>query len=302
MRSFIAVMDSENLQAAANKLNISQPTISRHIATLEKQLGSVLFERVGRQLVPTNLAHGITEHARVMESGANAIGLALTAKNQSNIGSVRISSCQIFFCQLLPLVLKNIRKKEPGISLELVSSNHMSDLLRREADIAIHYAKPDDHFLISRFIGYISIGFYAHKHYFLETEIPQTVTALKNFDLIGFDHHGTDFLHAFQNPAVEIEHDQFCIRTDDHVALWQAVKAGMGVGLMATFLARHEPDLIHLLPNIVYTRVPVWATVHREIRSNPRIRFVYDNLVNALTNELSEAAIEPRKTLDALRP
>src|SRR5688572_29779122 len=234
MRSFIAVMDAGTLQAAARKLRSSQPTIRRHITMLEQQLNSVLYERTGRQLLPTALAHSIAEHARVMETSANAIGLALTAKNQASTGTVRISASQTSACYLLPSILKNLRDQEPGIAIELVASNLISDLLRREADIAVRLVKPEQDSLISRCLGKVTIGIYAHKDYLQNRPIPQTLPELLHHQLIGFDNNGNIIL-GFKMLGVDIDKNAFCVRTDDHIALLHAIKAGMGVGFTASY-------------------------------------------------------------------
>jgi len=285
MRSFIAVMDAGSLQAAARKLRSSQPTIGRHITMLEQQLNSVLFERTGRQLLPTELAHSIAEHARMMETSANAIGLALTAKNQSSTGTVRISASQTSSCYLLPPLLKSLRDLEPGIAIELVASNQISDLLRREADIAVRLVKPEQDSLISRCLGKVTIGIYAHKTYLQNRPIPTTLPELLDHQLLGFDNNGNIIL-GFKMFGLDIDRNAFCVRTDDHIALLHAIKAGMGVGFTATYVGRKEPDFVRLLPDLPITPMPVWLTVHREVRSNPRIRRVYDFLVDAISREL----------------
>lgn len=285
MRSFIAVMDAGSLQAAARKLRSSQPTIGRHINLLEQQLGSILFERTSRQLLPTELAHSIAEHARMMEVSANAIGLALTAKNQATTGTVRISASQTSACYLLPPILKNLRDQEPGIAIELVASNQISDLLRREADIAVRLVKPEQDSLISRCLGKVTIGIYAHKSYMKNRSIPRALPELLSHELIGFDNNGNIIL-GFKMFGVDIDKNAFSVRTDDHIALLHAIKAGMGVGFTATYVGRREPDFVRLLPDLPITPMPVWLTVHREIRSNPRIRRVYDFLAEAISREL----------------
>lgn len=287
MRSFVAVMDEGSLQAAARKLRSSQPTISRHVAMLEQQLGSVLFERAGRQLRPTGLAHSIAEHARAMAASANAIGLALTAKCQATTGTVRISASQTSSCYLLPPILKKLRESDPGIAIELVASNQISDLLRREADIAIRMVKPEQDSLISRCLGKVTIGVYAHKNYFQEHKIPQSLEELLLHDLIGFDNNSNIIL-GFKMFGINIDKTAFQVRTDDQIALLHSVKAGMGIGFIATYVGRRDPDLQRLLPELPITPMPVWLTVHREIRNNPRIRRVFDFLAETITEELRE--------------
>lgn len=72
VRSFLAVLDAGSLMGAAKRLGAQQPTLSRHIAELEAQLGSPLFERTGRGVLPTAVALRIADAAREMEGGAVA--------------------------------------------------------------------------------------------------------------------------------------------------------------------------------------------------------------------------------------
>ncbi|MCY1373082.1 LysR substrate binding domain protein [compost metagenome] len=77
------------------------------------------------------------------------------------------------------------------------------------------------------------------------------------------------------------------MRTDDLNAYQAAVSAGLGVGFLARYVARQNPDLVPLLPMLPIPPLPVWLAVHREIRSNPRIRAVWDFLARALPQALS---------------
>lgn len=288
IRSFIAVMDTASLQAAARKLRSSQPTIGRHIALLERQLGSMLFERTGRQLIPTPLAFSIAEHARSMETSANAIALALAAGNQATQGTVRISASQISASYLLPPILKKLREKEPGIAIELVASQQLSDLVRREADIAIRLVEPDQPSLIARRMGAIPIGIYAHKDYLAGRTIPQSLPELLDHQLIGFDHNG-NIICGFKILGVDIDRNAFSVRTDDHIALLHAIKAGLGIGFTAVYVGRRESDLVRLLPELPIPPLQMWLVVHQEVRSNPRIRLVFDFLAEAISQALQPA-------------
>lgn len=142
VRSFLAVLDAGSLMGAARKLQAQQPTLSRHVAELETQLGTPLFERTGRGVTPTAAALAITDAARQMESGAGSLARALAVKSEATTGTVRISTSQVAAAWLLPSVLAALQAEEPGIAIELVASNQISNLLRREADIAVRMVRP----------------------------------------------------------------------------------------------------------------------------------------------------------------
>ena len=73
VRSFLAVLDAGSLMGAARALGAQQPTLGRHIAELEAQLGTPLFERTGRGLTPTAAALAIVDAARQMQDASELL-------------------------------------------------------------------------------------------------------------------------------------------------------------------------------------------------------------------------------------
>ncbi|MBM3363940.1 MAG: LysR family transcriptional regulator, partial [Betaproteobacteria bacterium] len=137
VRTFLAVLEQGSLLAAARQLKSSQPTIGRHVTELESQLGLVLFERTGRGLLPTESALRLAESARAMQLGADALARSVMGADHSVSGTVRITASQPVSCYVLPPLLAQMRLSLPDVQVELVASNAVSNLLRREADIAV---------------------------------------------------------------------------------------------------------------------------------------------------------------------
>lgn len=286
MRSFLAVLERGSLLAAARQLGSSQPTVGRHVAELERQLGVVLFERTGRGLVPTQVALSIADHARAMAGSAAAIGRTLTGQTRQLAGAVRVSASQVVAAHLLPPLIATLRAREPGIAIEVVASNALSNLLRREADIAIRMVRPSQSSLVSRRIGTAAIGAYAHQEYLRRRGVPRSPADLLRHDLIGFDRDDL-ILRSFRVMGLPVDRDAFQVRSDDHLVLWESIRAGLGIGFTATWLARRDPSLQRVLPDLPIPSLPFWLTVHREIRSSARIRAVYDFLAQAIPAALA---------------
>jgi DNA-binding transcriptional LysR family regulator len=285
MRSFLAVVEHGSLLGAARHLSSSQPTLGRHIAQLEQQLGVALFERTGRGLTPTAVALSIAEHARTMEGSAAAISRTLTGASETTTGTVRLTASQAVACYLLPPILARLRQHAPGITLELVSSNAVSNLLRREADIAVRMVRPDQASLIARRVGQVQVGCYATREYLTRHGTPRSAEDLFAHDLIGMDQDDT-ILRGFAAMGAPITREQFILRTDDHIAGWQAVRAGLGIGFGATYIGDADPQVVRLLPQLPVKPLPAWLTVHREIRASQRIRLVYDFLADEIREAL----------------
>ncbi len=282
IRSFLAALDQASLLGAARVLHLSQPTVGRHIAELESQLGVVLFERTGRGLLPTVTALQLAEAARSMEAGALQLARTLSGAQTQTRGSVRITASVPVAVQLMPPLLARMRQALPDIQIELVSSNQVSNLLRREADIAVRMVRPDQSSLIARKIGNVALGAYAHRNYLARKSPLRKATDLQLHELIGSD-TDTAILQGFQAMGYPVTRESFVLRTDDFIVQWQAVRAGLGVGFCADYMARTDPDVVRVLPGLLkIPALPMWLAVHREIRTNRRIRAVYDFLAEAL--------------------
>ena len=282
IRSFLAALDHGSLLGAARVLKTSQPTLGRHIAELESQLGVVLFERTGRGLVPTATALQLAEAARGMEAGAAQLTRTLTGAQAQTTGTVRITASQPVAVQLMPPLLARMRLALPDIQVELVASNQVSNLLRREADIAIRMVRPEQGTLVAKKIGSVDVGAYAHRSYLGRRSAIRAPADLLQHDLIGND-TDTSILRGFQSLGYAVGPQAFALRTDDLVVQWQAVRAGLGIGFVAGYMARTEPDVVQVLQGLLpIPDLPMWLAVHREIRTNRRIRAVYDFLAAAL--------------------
>lgn len=279
--TFLAVFEQGSLMGAARQLGSSQPTMGRHVAELETQLGTVLFERTGRGLAPTAAAHRLAEAARTMETGAHALLRSVSLTRNAVSGTVRISASQPVACVLLPPLLARMRLELPEIQIELVASNAVSNLLRREADIAVRMVQPEQSALVARRIGRVTIGACAHRSYLLRCGTPHHVSDLAQHDLIGND-RGEDISRGMATMGMAVAQERFVCRTDDLLAYWAAVRAGMGVGFVADYLRREDRDVLPLLPSMAIPPLPVWLVVHREIRGNARIRAVFDVLAREL--------------------
>lgn len=281
VRSFLAVLEQGSLLAAARQLHSSQPTIGRHVKELEAQLDLVLFERTGRGLLPTEAALRLADSARTMQSGADQLARSVVGSDRSASGTVRITASQPVACYVLPPLLAQMRLTLPQVQVELVASNAVSNLLRREADIAVRMVQPEQATIIARRVGKVALRACAHQDYLRRRGLPRHPSDLLSHDLIGGD-RSEETLRGFAARGFAVTREQFAFRTDDLIVVWQAVRAGLGVGFVSEHLIRTEPSVVPLLPKLKIEPLPVWLAVHKEIRASKRIRAVYDFLSEAL--------------------
>ena len=286
VKSFLAVLDAGSLMGAARRLGAQQPTLSRHVAELEAQLGTPLFERTGRGVTPTAAALAIADAARHMQDGAQALARGLAKSRDLATGTVRISTSEVAAVWLIPAVLARLQVEEPGIQIELVASNAITNLLRREADIAVRMMRPAQASLIAKKLGEIPIVAAAHADYLARAGTPREPVDLLRHRLIGYDRDDT-MIRGFAAFGVAVTREQFALRTDDQVAYGRLVATGAGIGFVAAYNIGHWPGVVALLPQLAIPPLPCWLAVHREIRGNRLVRRVYDFLAEELVLELA---------------
>lgn len=281
IRSFLAALDAGSLLSGARALNTSQPTLGRHIAELESQLGLVLFERTGRGLIPTAVALQLEASARAMETASLQLARSVTGSQKRVSGTVRITASQPVACYLLPPLLADMRLALPEIQIELESSNTVSNLLRREADIALRMVRPDQSTLVAKKMGLVRVGAFASTAYLARMGVPRQPHDLFDHELVGYD-KVEDIMRGFRQFNEAITREAFALRSDDLIVHSQAVRAGLGIGFLADYVMRNDPQVQQVLKDLPLPELPMWLTVHREIRTNVRIRAVFDFLAKAL--------------------
>ena len=280
-KSFLAVLDAGSLMGAARRLQAQQPTLSRHIAELETQLGVPLFERTGRGVTPTAAALAIADAARQMQDGAGALARSLAKSRDATTGTVRVTTSQVAATWMLPPLLAQLQQAEPGIDVELVASNQLTNLLRREADIAVRMVRPQQGSLVARKLADIPIVAAAHESYLARAGTPRRPEDLLGHRLIGYDRDET-IVRGFAGIGLVLARERFALRTDDQVAYGRLVAAGPGIGFVARYNIDQWPGVQEVLPQLQIPPLPCWLAVHREIRGNRLVRRVYDFLAEAI--------------------
>jgi DNA-binding transcriptional LysR family regulator len=285
VRTFLAVIDAGSVTGAARALGAHQPTVSRQITELERQLGCALFERTGRGAVPTRAALALVDGARQMRAGAASVAAALASGRAATGGTVRVSASSLVAAWLLPPLLAELSMREPDIDVELVASNQVSNLLRREADIAVRMVRVEQSSLVARRLGEVRVVAAAHERYLARAGTPRSADELLTHRLIGAD-RDPYLIRGFARLGYRVEPRHFALRTDDQIVYAQLVASGAGIGFLGEYVVDRSPGLVTVLPQLDIPRLPCWLAVHREIRGNPTIRRVYDFLANALREAL----------------
>jgi DNA-binding transcriptional LysR family regulator len=282
-RSFLAVLREGSLSGAARALGLTQPTIGRHIRELESSLGSALFSRAPDGLRATDAARTVEPHAQTMAAAAAALIRLTLDKGLEAQSVIRIAASEIVGAEILPAILAEFRSHHPGVVFELSLSDRTEDLLRRNADIAVRMARPVQAALVARRIGSATVGLHAHRRYVAEHGRPSKMEDLAQHVLIGFDHE-TASVRALRRAGMTLNREDFSLRTDSHLAQLAAIRAGYGIGMCQTAIARPDSDLVHLLPNHFGFNLEVWLAMHEDLRASRPMRTIFDYLAVALSD------------------
>jgi DNA-binding transcriptional LysR family regulator len=285
-RSYLSVLKEGSLSAAARAMGIAQPTVGRHIAALEKSLKLTLFTRSQLGLLPTEAARELEPFAQTMSSSAAALKRAAESQGTGLRGTVRVTASEVIGVEVLPPILAQLQSAHPGLKVELVLSNRVQDLLKREADIAVRMTQPKQDLLIARRVGQIDLGLHAHKKYLRKRGTPASLADLAQHALIGFDEE-TPFVRAARKGFPAWNRDAFAIRTDSDVAQLALIRAGCGIGICQVALASRDPQLVRLLPDSLSMGLETWLTMHEDLRNNPRSKLVFDALLLGLQHYMS---------------
>lgn len=283
-RSFLAILQAGSLSAAARALGLTQPTLARHVAALEEAVGLTLFTRSQQGLAPTEAALELKPYAEQLAATTAAMLRAASGQGQGIRGSVRVSASEIIGSQVLPAIFAGMRAMHPALEIELVLSNAVENLLRRDADIAVRMVEPVHEALVVKRIGRVTVGLHAHRDYLARAGTPRTLEALQKHSVIGFDRE-TPAIRAILARLPDLEAVHFALRTDSDIAHLMAIKAGFGIGLCQTALARQDPNLVRVLPS-VGLQLGVWLAMHENLRSTPRCRAVFDGLAAGLAKHV----------------
>lgn len=260
---------------------MAQPTLGRQVEGLEQELGTLLFERLGKRLVLTEAGMSLLEHVRVMGDAASRVSLAASGHAQSLEGSITITASDMFAAHVLPPIVARLRREEPGIDVEIVAANAPSDLRRREADIAIRNFRPVEADLVAKKVRDMAGYLYAASTYLDALGRPTTPADFATADFIGFN-RGEAMTDLLVRLGFPITAKNLRIVSENQIVQWAMVKVGLGIGVNAAVIGDAEPGVERIFPALEPVMFPVWLVSHRELHTSRRVRRVFDLLAEEL--------------------
>ena len=220
----------------------------------------------------------LIEHVKTMAEGASKLSMAAMGQSEELEGTVTITASEANSAFLLPPVIRKIRTLAPGINIEIVAKNESADLRKREADIAVRHFLPKQPELIMKQVSNSLGNFYATKEFIKINGPFKSLKDLSKANFVGMGDLGS-FIEGMKTFGIELSKNNFPIITESHFVHWNLVKEGLAIGIMPHSIGDKDKSVERVLKNYKGINFPTWIVSHRELKTNRRIRFVFDQLV-----------------------
>lgn len=287
-RFFLAVARAGQLSTAARQMGLDHATISRHIKSLEAQLGVKLFDTSPQGYTPTAEAAQLIPLAEQIESATIAAEGVLGAPERKLSGTVRIGVPDGVGAYVVTDAVIEIRRRYPDIEVQILAMPRNFSLSKREVDFAISVSPPRAGRTKVRKICDYKLHLYASDKY-IENHRPVRKTSdLKHHTGVGYI---PELLHDKMLDYVPLIASDFTLEitsTSVHVQL-QAILKGAGVGIVHDFMAVQHPQLRKVLPKKISFTRSFWMSVHEDYAGVERIRRTMDVTVSELKRRLITA-------------
>ena len=279
---FLAIAQTRTLAGAARSLGVNHSTVFRRLNALEKVLGVRLFDRLVEGYTLTEAGKNLLEHAYDAHAAVDALARTAAGEDQSLAGDVRLTAAPNIAVQHIPPALTKLRKRHPGIRVEVVVSDSDYDLARREADIALRATQRPPDYLVGRKVTDLTWYVVAKPSYLKNRGIPKSMDDLQSHLLIGAD-QSFQRLEVFRRLHRRFSREQFVTTSNSLSAMASMAKQGLGVAVLPS--DQIYPDLTRLFE--FEPRVPgaLWLLTHPDLRGSARIKAVENALYEQLSND-----------------
>ena len=289
LRYFLAVAREGSTLAAGRMLRVSQTTVARRIAALEKALGLPLFDKRQAGYALTTAGEELLDRAEKVEFAADGFSQAAVAHARELSGTVRITTEEIYAITLLAPLLAELHQRHPEIRIDLDTSQTLRDLGAGEADISLRSTKEDQQpaGLVGRQLCIDDWTLYCSRDYAARHGAPRNLRELGSHPIIGGGggHLWVHYQAWLKTLGLE---DQVAMHHATSGGLLSGVRSGFGIAVLPCVIADGDPDLLRCLaPRSDHGRI-LWLFTHERCRHSPRVRAVIDFLYEGLRRHIMQ--------------
>jgi DNA-binding transcriptional LysR family regulator len=263
MEAFVIVVDTGSFSAAARRLNVGQPAVSKLVAQLEEKLGVRLLVRTTRGLTATEAGLNYYERARRSIEEADEAELAARGAGTSLTGKLRIAAAVTFARIHLMPRLPEFLQRHPDLEIEVVLDDRNVDLVQEGIDVALRMGELADSSLTARRIAsapHVVVGTPA---YFGRAGEPATPGDLAGHEAVIYDQGGGGADWTFRRNGAEVAVTlKGRLRVSAAEGVRAAVLANAGIAIASAWM--FAPEVEHgtikvVLQNWELPRRDLWA-------------------------------------------
>ena len=282
LRIFHAVAEAGSFTHAGEELNLSQSAVSRQISALEDSLGTTLFHRHARGLIPPEQGELLFNTAHEVFGKLSMVEAQLKDRKENPAGELRVTATMALGSAWLSPLLDEFVQAYPEIEVHLILEDKELDLSMRQADVAIRLYTPRQPDLIKRLLFEAHSHVYASQAYLDKHGMPDSLEEMDNHRLIVW---GSDSRPPIPNLnwILEAGSNQGArkpVLTINNIwAIKQAVLSGAGIASLPDYIVRESDDLVRVLPATEGPMFQAYFVYPEELRSVQRVNVFRDFLL-----------------------
>jgi DNA-binding transcriptional LysR family regulator len=262
--------------------------VGRRLQALEECLGAALLERTPRGMQLTAKGEALLPLVQQMQRAGDAIDRAAPGLADLPLGTVRIAAGP-WNSRFMARRLRELQAALPGIELELSNEMAFANLARREADIAIRNRRPSEGRVAMRRLPEPAYAIFGARSYVDGNPAALTDERYGQCIWIGFD-------DSYPTAASLVWlRDRIGrwpqVRCNHSSTIYDALVGGAGLAIIPCFAGAEDASLVPLTPPLDLRSHGLWMVVHEDLRAQPRVRLVADNV--AALFERHEKALRP---------
>lgn len=272
----LALASAGSVAGAARELQVDNSTVSRRLAALEEAVGAKLIIRGGREFNWTSEGRTLLDAAEAMEAAAMQATCSVRSAKAEVEGTVRVSVAPAFVPILMQLMLPALRKKHPGLSVELSGDYRQAGLAKGEADVAVRMVRPSEGDLVARRAFDCGWFVFASKAYLEAHGRPASHAALSQHRLVLY----IEAMHSVAPLRWMEQHRgsaRQVSRVDNLEIACQTIAADGGIAVLPCFIADAIPHLQRVFPECIDVNTG-WIVYHEAARDAARIHAVVEAL------------------------